>query len=61
MAAKVVQSGATLKLRHLQKKGSEALKAAKSKVVMKEIRSSMRKNVAAAEKKLEADKKSRNK
>ena len=56
MAAKAVQAGASFKLKHLQTKGKQALKAAKQKVVMKEVKSSMRKNVAAAEKRLQAAK-----
>ena len=52
MAAKVVQAGSSFSLRHLQDVGKTALQAAKKKVIMKEVKNSMRKNVAAAEKRM---------
>ena len=53
MAAKVVQAGASFKSKYFQQKGKAALNAAKKKVKMKETKNAMRKNVGAAEKKMD--------
>jgi len=53
MMAKVVQAGDAFTLKSFQQKGKRALNAAKKKVIMKEVKNSMRKNVGAAEKKLD--------
>ena len=51
MMAKAVQAGEGFSLKSFQSKGKKALNAAKKKVVMKEVKSAMRRNVGAAEKK----------